>query len=167
VAHDPPAGTPPGTPAGTPAGTIEIATAAHAEVLAAIHRTAFARPEAGSRDVMLLQLEVPATFGLIHSLGGMILGRVAADEAEILTLAVSPAQRRRGTGSALLRAAMRRAASLGAGSRFLEVAVTNEAARALYAAHGFTEAGLRRRYYTDGTDALVLRSTLAFPVIDS
>ena len=55
---------------------------------------------------MLLQLELPATFGLIHPLGGMILGRVAADEAEILTLAVAPAQRRRGIGSALLRAAM-------------------------------------------------------------
>ena len=43
---------------------------------------------------------------------------------------------------------------------FLEVAVTNDAARALYVRHGFTEAGLRRRYYTDGTDALILRSTL-------
>ena len=44
---------------------------------------------------------------------------------------------------------------------FLEVAVTNEAARALYAAHGFTAGRLRRRYYSDGTDALILRSTLA------
>ena len=56
---------------------------------------------------------------------------------------------------------MARAASLGAVSMFLEVAVTNDAARALYAAHGFTEAGLRRHYYTDGTDALILRSTLS------
>ena len=91
----------------------------------------------------------------------MILARVAADEAEILTLAVDPGQRRRGLGSALLRAAMDRAAGLGAMSMFLEVAVTNHAARALYAAHGFIEAGLRRRYYSDGTDALVLRSTLS------
>jgi [ribosomal protein S18]-alanine N-acetyltransferase len=155
VAHDP------------PCGTIETATPAHADVLAAIHRTAFARPEAWSRDVMLLQLEVPATFALIHSLGGMILGRVAADEAEILTFAVCPAQRRRGAGSALLRAAMERAANLGAVTMFLEVAVTNDAARALYARHGFTEAGVRRHYYTDGTDALILRSTLTPPVTDS
>ena len=135
--------------------------------MAAIHRTAFPPAESWSRDVMLLQLEVPATFGLIHSRGGMILGRVAADEAEILTLAVNPGQRRRGIGSALLRAAMDRAASLGATTMFLEVAVTNDPARALYAAHGFTEAGMRRHYYSDGTDALILRSTLSRDSADS
>lgn len=142
-------------------GTIATATPSHAGAMAAIHRTAFPPADSWSRDVILMQLEMPATFGLISSLGGMILGRVAADEAEILTLAVSPAQRRRGLGSALLRMAMDRAANLGAASMFLEVAVTNHAARALYAAHGFTEAGLRRHYYTDGTNALILRSTLS------
>ncbi len=150
-------------PVGPPSEAIETVTTAHADVLAAIHRAAFSRAEAWSRDVMLLQLEVPATFGLLHPRGGMILARVAADEAEILTLAVSPEQRRRGIGSALLGAAKAHAARLGAVSMFLEVAVTNDAARALYSAHGFTEAGRRRRYYTDGTDALVLRSTLSGP----
>jgi ribosomal-protein-alanine N-acetyltransferase len=135
--------------------------------MATIHRTAFPPTDAWSRDVILLQLEIPATFGLISPLGGMVLGRVAADEAEILTLAVSPGQRRHGLGSALLRAAMERAEALGAASMFLEVAVTNRAARALYEKHGFSEAGLRRHYYTDGTDALVLRSTLAAGVTDS
>jgi ribosomal-protein-alanine N-acetyltransferase len=62
---------------------------------------------------------------------------------------------------------MNRAAAQGAVAMFLEVAVTNTAARALYAAHGFTEAGLRRRYYSDGTDALVLRSTLPSGAGDS
>jgi [ribosomal protein S18]-alanine N-acetyltransferase len=148
VAHEP------------PLGVIEVATPAHGAALAAIHRAAFTRGEAWSRDVITLQLELPAVFGLLHPLGGMILARVAADEAEILTLAVTPGQRRHGIGSALLRAAMDRTAALGAVSMFLEVAVTNAAARALYAAHGFTEAGLRRHYYADGTDALILRSTL-------
>jgi ribosomal-protein-alanine N-acetyltransferase len=128
--------------------------------MATIHSAACPPNEAWSREVMLLQLGMPTTFGLVHSLGGMILGRVVADEAEILTLAVDPGERRVGVGSALLSAAMHRAASLGASSMFLEVAVTNHAAQALYAAHGFTGAGLRRRYYTDGTDALILRSTL-------
>ncbi len=88
----------------------------------------------------------------------MILARVAADEAEILTLAVAPPSRRAGLGAALLRAAMRHAGRVGARTMFLEVAVTNGAARALYASFGFREAGLRRGYYIDGTDALVLRS---------
>jgi ribosomal-protein-alanine N-acetyltransferase len=143
------------------AHAIENATSAHADVIATIHRAAFPLTESWSRDVMMLHLELPSTFGLIAPLGGMILGRVAADEAEILTLAVTPERWRQGLGSALLRGAMERAADLGAAAMFLEVAVTNHAARALYAAHGFTESGLRRRYYADGTDALVLRSTLS------
>jgi [ribosomal protein S18]-alanine N-acetyltransferase len=146
---------------------IEIATWGHAGVMAAIHRAAFSPTDAWSRDVMLLQLGMPTAFGLVHSRAGMILGRVAADEAEILTLAVNPEQRRRGVGSALLGAAMERAAHLGAAFMFLEVAVTNDAARALYAAHGFIKAGLRRHYYTDGTDALILRCTLAIDTADS
>jgi ribosomal-protein-alanine N-acetyltransferase len=133
---------------------------AHAGVMAEIHQAAFPAAEAWSRDVMILHLGLPLTFGFVHSLGGMILARVASDEAEILTLAVHPGQRRRGIGSALLDAAKARATALGAVAVFLEVAVTNDAARSLYAVHGFAEAGLRRRYYSDGTDALVLRSDL-------
>jgi len=141
--------------------TIETATVAHAGVMAEIHRAAFPVAEAWSRDVMILHLGLPSTFGLVHSLGGMILTRAVVDEAEILTLAVHPGQRRRGIGSALLGAAKERAGGLGATAVFLEVAVTNDAARSLYAAHGFAEAGLRRRYYWDGTDTLVLRCGLA------
>jgi ribosomal-protein-alanine N-acetyltransferase len=144
----------------SPAETIERAGLAHAAVMAEIHRAAFPPKEAWSRDVMLLHLELPTTIGFVHASGGMILARVAADESEILTLAVVPACRRQGIGAALLRIAMAHAAERGATSMILEVAVTNQAARALYLAHGFTEAGLRRHYYADGTDALILRSTL-------
>jgi ribosomal-protein-alanine N-acetyltransferase len=128
--------------------------------MAEIHRASFPRLERWSRDVMILQLDLPGTFGLVHTLGGMILARVAADESEILTLAVMPNQRRLGLASALLGSALKRAANLGARSMFLEVAVSNQAARALYAGHGFQQAGSRRNYYSDGTDALVLRCTL-------
>jgi [ribosomal protein S18]-alanine N-acetyltransferase len=135
--------------------------------MADIHRAAFPRAEAWSRDVMILQLDLPATFGFVHPAGGMILARVAADESEILTVAVYPTLRRRGLGTSLLRAAMVRATELGAVSMFLEVAVTNHAAHVLYYAHGFTEAGLRRNYYADGTNALILRSTLSVGSADS
>jgi ribosomal-protein-alanine N-acetyltransferase len=144
----------------TPPDTIERATLAHAGVMAEIHHTAFPPLEAWPRQVMLLHLELPTTFGFIHPLGGMILARLAADESEILTLAVVPEHRRLGIGAALLRAAMAHAAALGANTMFLEVAVTNAAALALYSAHGFAAAGTRRHYYADGTDALILRSTL-------
>jgi ribosomal-protein-alanine N-acetyltransferase len=44
---------------------------------------------------------------------------------------------------------------------FLEVATNNWAARALYSAAGYAEVGRRRRYYPDGSDALVLRAPLS------
>ena len=140
------------------------ATLAHAALLAEIHAAAFPPAESWSRDVIALQLELPTTFALLHSAGGFVMARAVADEAEILTLAVIPAFRRQGLGRRLLGAAMTRAAVLGAAAMFLEVATTNHAARGLYVAMGFVESGLRRRYYADGTDALVLRSTLAPPM---
>jgi ribosomal-protein-alanine N-acetyltransferase len=136
---------------------IRVATEADAEQLADIHTAAFPAREAWSRDVLLLHLRMPTTIGLLHDAGGMILARVAADDAEVLTLAVTPEARRRGIGSALLRSAIERAAARGAAQMFLEVSVNNAAARALYAGNGFTDAGRRRRYYADGTDALVMR----------
>ena len=56
--------------------------------------------------------------------------RVAADEAEVLTLAVAPAARRQGLGAALLETALLAAAAAGAGAMFLEVSTGNAAARA-------------------------------------
>jgi ribosomal-protein-alanine N-acetyltransferase len=136
------------------------ATHAHVPALAAIHAGAFPRREAWSEDAFALQLAMPGVFGLVDARGGLILARVAADEAEVLTLAVAPTLRRKGIGRALLAGAMAMAAGEGAQSVVLEVAVGNAAARALYAAADFTEIGRRPRYYADGSDALVLRAAL-------
>jgi ribosomal-protein-alanine N-acetyltransferase len=108
-------------------------------------------------------LGLPGGFGLLRPGVGFVLARVAADEAEILTLAVVPAARRQGHGEALLAGAMAAAVARGAGAMFLEVSEQNEAARALYAAAGFAEAGRRRGYYPDGSDALVLKRGLLGP----
>jgi [ribosomal protein S18]-alanine N-acetyltransferase len=143
-----------------PPATPVFASLTHAEVLAAIHRAAFPADEAWSANVMRLQLGLPAAFGFLHLEAGLVLARVAAEESEILTIGVIPARRGAGLGSGLLRAAMDHAALRGATSMFLEVAVTNAPARALYSKFGFQPVGLRRRYYSNGTDALVLRSTL-------
>jgi ribosomal-protein-alanine N-acetyltransferase len=106
--------------------------------------------------------------GLLAVLGdapvGLILWRVAADEAEILTICTVPAKRRRGVGRRLMEAAKARLAAAGTRRLFLEVAVDNDAAIALYRAFGFTDAGLRRAYYIqpDGpVDALVMALTLS------
>lgn len=93
------------------------------------------------------------------AIAGVLLLRAAADEAEILTLAVDPAMRRRGIGRRLVVAALERAAAGDAARVFLEVAVDNAAAAALYRGIGFTEVGRRPGYYARAggrVDALVL-----------
>lgn len=134
-----------------------------APALAALHAAAFPPGEQWDAEAIRVLLGLPGGFGLLRPGAGFVLARVAADEAEILTLAVVPAARRQGHGGALLAGAMAAAAARGAAAMFLEVAEPNAAARALYAAAGFTEAGRRRRYYPDGADALVLRTALVSP----
>jgi [ribosomal protein S18]-alanine N-acetyltransferase len=90
---------------------------------------------------------------------GLVLWRVAADEAEILTICTAPDQRRMGAGRCLLDAAIAAISEAGARRLFLEVAVDNTAAIALYLSFGFTEEGRRKGYYrtADGlVDALIL-----------
>jgi len=129
--------------------------------LAAIHAAAFSDPWTARAIGELLAS--PGTFAF-HAEGGFVLARIAGGEAEILTLAVRPDWRRHGTGGALVRAAAEQAVALGGRRIFLEVAVSNHAARALYTALGFGEVGRRKGYYALGAqkreDALILRSNL-------
>ncbi len=124
--------------------------------MAAVHAAAFPAGEAWDAAIIAAQLGLPGVFGLVADAGGMILARCTADEAEILTLAVDPAARRRGVGRALVTAAAAAAAARGATRLLLEVSAGNAAARALYDGIGFRRVGLRRRYYADGSDALIL-----------
>jgi ribosomal-protein-alanine N-acetyltransferase len=94
--------------------------------------------------------------------GGFILARAVGDEAEILTLAVIPAARRKGIAGDLVRFAARHAQSLGARALFLEVAASNVPAHELYAGLGFAAAG-RRRAYFGAEDADVLKANLPLP----
>lgn len=136
-----------------------------ATLLAELHGESF--DKAWNRDEFATLLAVPRTAALIISHGGEPTGfglyRQAADEAEIITLAMRPAFRRRGLGRALLGEIERELRGGGAQALFLEVAASNAAARALYARSGFHEAGRRKDYYARSggrEDALVLRKTL-------
>jgi len=137
------------------------ATPALAAALAAIHARAFPPDEVWDEGVIALLTDSPGGSGWFDPRGGFCLVRVAADEAEILTLAVLPEQRRQGIAARLLTAAMAAAARAGAQRMLLEVAESNLAARRLYAAAGFHPVGRRARYYASGEDALVLAAALA------
>jgi len=145
-----------------------VMTLAHAEVAAALHETGMRRSAADEvwEAVSIRGLLATAgTFGLLatHTPGmqpaGFVLGRNAADEAEILTVVVAPAFRREGIGRALLEGAVGRARRAGARRMFLEVAEDNDPARALYRDSGFTAVGRRPGYYrreNGAVDALVM-----------
>lgn len=96
--------------------------------------------------------------------GAFVLGRVIADEAEILALASDPEGQRKGRGRAVLAGFERDAIARGAVSVFLEVAAENDPARWLYAACGYVESGRRKGYYrrADGSrdDALLMTKAL-------
>ncbi len=96
---------------------------------------------------------------------GFALGRSIADEAELLTLAIQPAQRRAGHGRALLNAFEAQAIQRGATRAFLEVASGNHAALALYRAAHYAQVGTRSAYYRspDGAhqDAIVMEKQLS------
>jgi len=95
---------------------------------------------------------------------GFILSRRAADEAEILSVAVARSWRGRGLARRLLDLHLRRLAGLGLRTVFLEVDEDNTPARRLYARAGFGEVGRRPGYYAGSngntTAALVLRRDL-------
>lgn len=135
------------------------------EALAALHALAFDEaPRPWTAAEFAAFLAEPSTL-LVTGDGGFALGRVAGPEAELLTLAVAPAVRRRGLGRGLVAAFEAGAAARGAREALLEVAVTNGPARTLYAAAGYAEVGRRRGYYArrgaPPIDALVLARRLA------
>lgn len=78
---------------------------------------------------------------------GFILGQLAADEAEILSIGSAPDWQRSGLGRMLVEGLVRAARRGEAKQLFLEVAEDNQAALALYRGLGFQETGRRRRYY--------------------
>jgi len=81
------------------------------------------------------------------SIMGFILTRIAADEAEIITIAVDPAHRGEGIGAALVTSAAAEAKAFGATSLILEVAEDNAPAIRLYERMGFAVTGRRPAYY--------------------
>ena len=140
---------------------IEIVTAEvpAAAVFAGLHRECF--DNGWSVGQMADILAMPGVIGLlgladgaetsINDPGpepcGFLIGRQMVDEAEIISIGVIPEQQSRGVGSRLI---ARFAASIrkrNVQAIFLEVAVDNIAAQALYRKYGFEHVGIRRAYY--------------------
>ncbi len=77
-------------------------------------------------------------------------------EAHITNVAVDPVWRRKGLGELLMRHLAEHVISAGCENWTLEVRASSQGAQAMYAKFGFVPAGVRRNYYENSTDAIVM-----------
>ena len=135
----------------TRAVSLGAATPADAEACSKLHAELF--EPAWDRASFASFFSHPAARGLVaRSIApaqtvGFVVGQMAADEAEVLTLAVSREARRQGIATRLIEALAETARAAGARVLYLEVAAENTAALALYRKLRFTERGRRLGYY--------------------
>jgi [ribosomal protein S18]-alanine N-acetyltransferase len=147
---------------GKPRPVIRPLRSDNAEVCARLHAAGFAHPWSAEEIARLIadasSLSAAALDPTSGVLRGFVIARLAADEAEILTVTVESAWRGRGAGRALISEILRQAAYAGARSMFLEAEDGNAAALGLYRRLGFTTIGERPGYYRrrDGSRALAV-----------
>jgi [ribosomal protein S18]-alanine N-acetyltransferase len=142
----------------------------HTEAAAALHAARFSRAwSADELDALIAQTNVHGFVARPNgadrrAVGGFALARFAANEAEILTIAVAEKWQGRGLGWRLMLAATRQVRQDGAEKLFLEVDENNRAAIALYHRLGFAKVAERNAYYRqpngERTAALVMRLDL-------
>ena len=137
-----------------------------APAFAALHAASFGRGwSAEEFEQLQIEPNVIADRAMAGGLAGFVLSRIAADQAEILSIAVASSYRGRGIAGKLMGVHLRRLTTYGVTSVFLEVEERNLAARRLYAGFAYREVGRRQSYYAEsdgepGT-ALVLRRDIA------
>ena len=91
---------------------------------------------------------------------GYIVTCIRGDRAELVSIAIDPAVRGRGAGSALLESTLRRLLRRRVSRWGLIVRVSNTPGRVLYAKHGFRKLRIAPGYYEDGEDGLVMTKSL-------
>lgn len=129
-----------------------------------IERLAFQSP--WTPGLFLHELKRPfSRLRLVRSAKGAVVGYVCwwviGGEIHVPNLAVHPHHRRNGIGRALVQLVLDEALRDGAATVSLEVRPTNQAALTLYRSLGFSEAGMRRNYYGQGQDAIIMARELA------
>ena len=131
--------------------------------MAALHHAAFANSRGWNAEEFQTLLASPYCFVAIKG-ACFALGRVIADEAELLTIATHPDAQRQGLGLTSLSAYEAQSCKRGAATSFLEVAADNSAAIALYLAAGYRITGTRKAYYKrscgPAADALMMAKSL-------
>ena len=131
----------------------------HVSQIAQLEAQCFSDP--WSEKSIASELENPLSLWLVAEENGQVLGYVGSqtvlDESDMMNVAVDPGFRRQGIARALIETLIAELAKMGSRCLRLEVRVSNESARALYARMGFRQLGLRKNYYHNPKeDALIL-----------
>ena len=115
-----------------------------------------------SEKAILMQIDRQQI--IVYKDGSKIIGycifMTAADEGEILRIAVKNNMRRSGIGQKILNCAISIMAQRGAEELFLEVRASNDAAISLYEKAGFIKTGIRKNYYENKEDAVLYNLNL-------
>jgi ribosomal-protein-alanine N-acetyltransferase len=91
---------------------------------------------------------------------GFVSFSIAIDQADIETVFVKGDYRRQGIAKALIENAQTQMQEKGVDKIFLEVRETNLPARALYNSLGFSDISVRKKYYPDGENAVIMAKEL-------
>ncbi len=140
---------------------IEPAETGDADTLAGLHAQGFHRgwPSADFASYIAgRDTPVYVACDARRKIAGFAMLRLAADEAELITIAVDPRWRKKGVGRALMNAVLADLTMTAARRLFLEVAADNPAALKLYGRLGFTKISERQGYYArpDGRPATAI-----------
>lgn len=144
---------------------IRIALAADVPLLAELEEDLFGA-EAWDEESLLDDLERAGRLVVVSvddddAPVGYAITTLAGDFVDLARIGVDPARQREGIAAALLDHVLAQADDDGADRMLLEVSAVNPEALAFYAASGFEQIDTRPRYYKDGSDAIVMRRSLA------
>jgi [ribosomal protein S18]-alanine N-acetyltransferase len=132
-------------------------TAADLDQVMELERAIFPKP--WRRSFFLADINRPQGLSVVAEEDGVILGYAVAwgtEETHLANLAVSEHERGKGLGGKLLDEVIAFAQRNKAGSMYLEVRVSNTVARKFYSERGFVPTFLRKGYYENGEDAVIM-----------
>ena len=114
-------------------------------------------PDAWERDLFLEYFRRCPDLFLIARSGRRVSGYIitcnTSKDAELVSIAVDPGDRRKGVGRALLDATLAQLRPLSLRAWWLMVATTNHSAIRFYEKYGFARKRRTKRYYGPGRDA--------------
>lgn len=128
---------------------IDKAQISDAETIYSLEKTIFSE----SRTLTDIEnyISSPISVFNVARLEKDIVGYIIVYGDDVISIAVSETYRRTGVGSKLLKSVLTQKTEL-----FLEVRESNINAIAFYKNHGFNSVGIRKKYYPDGENAIIM-----------